>query len=254
MQRNTSNPSVVVVTPTCGSPKVLDAFHSVQTQTYSSKHLLVVDGTKFVGNFVDTLNSDPTIYKRDNYDVLYLPQNTGNLNGEKYWGHRIFAGIANFVNEDIIVFLDDDNWFEPTHLEEHVKNIVENKRNLSFSLRNICADDGTFLFQDNCESIGSHAVFNSQPGSNHFHVDTSAYAFRREYLLAVGHLWHGGYAQDRKFWAAVSDDDYTRWGGTGKYTLNYRLGSTKDSAARAFFEIGNKVMEARHGGKYPWAK
>ena len=37
--------SVVVITPSIGSPKLIDAINSVQEQTYKNiKHLIVIDG------------------------------------------------------------------------------------------------------------------------------------------------------------------------------------------------------------------
>ena len=38
---------VTVITPTIGSPKLLDAIKSVANQTYKCNHLIVVDGPEY---------------------------------------------------------------------------------------------------------------------------------------------------------------------------------------------------------------
>jgi hypothetical protein len=164
------------------------------------------------------------------------------------------------VNESIVCFLDDDNWFEPTHVADHFKNLVQN--HVSYSLRNIYTDDKQFLCQDNCESLGDWPVWNGRTyghqNADHYHMDTSAYAFRREFLVSFGHHWYGGYGQDRQFWRIVRElkKNGCMAETTGKYTLNYRLGSTETSASADFFKVGNQVTKQEwdpHGG-YPWVK
>ena len=40
--------TVTVITPSIGSPKLLDAISSVATQFHKCKHLIVIDGPEFV--------------------------------------------------------------------------------------------------------------------------------------------------------------------------------------------------------------
>jgi glycosyltransferase involved in cell wall biosynthesis len=233
----------LVVTPTIGSPKCLDAIHSVMDQTYPTDHLVIVDGQ---GHDEQTINSIKNLV-----DCLELPYNTGNAFGQKFWGHRIFSGIASFVNHDVILFLDDDNWFDPDHVQWQVHNIAKHNLDFSYSLRKVYTKDKQFICADDCESLGKHPVWNSTPGQEHYHLDTSAYAFKREFLVSWGHFWHGGYAQDRKFYNMVRG--FANHKGTGQYSLNYRIGSTEASASREFFERGNAAMlhKYQHTG-CPW--
>jgi hypothetical protein len=44
------------------------------------------------------------------------------------------------------------------------------------------------------------------------------------------------------------------YGTSGAYTLNYRLDGNPNSASPEFFLHGNRVMEQKYYGKYPWRK
>lgn len=258
-----NEPSVVVITPTTGDSKVLDAIKSVQNQTYKNvKHLIVVDGERFYEKWSNTLNdfyfNEPGVNIWDRVSITKLADNVG-ANG--FYGHRIFAGFAHLVNEDIVFFLDQDNWYEPTHVETMVKQITDKNLHMAYSLRNIYDKDDKFLCKDDCESLGKWFVWNSTPTEKHYHVDTSAYAFSRPFLIQVAHNWHGGYAQDRKFWNFIRLLPGVQYDTNGEYTLNYRLDGNPNSASPEFFIEGNKVQERRYGAIpgiigpiYPWRK
>lgn len=251
-----SEPSVVVITPTTGNKRCLNAIRSVWRQDYPVHHVVVVDGRSHSYDYFDNVerHAETAFVGRADSDyhrtVIEIPWNTGNVNGDKFWGHRIFAGLSHLVNEDIVLFLDDDNSFEENHVSSQVENIETNNLDFGYSLRNICDVDGKFLLQDNCESLGGWPVWNG----NHFHMDTSAYAFRRDFLINVAHFWHGGYAQDRKFFNNVRCLSGIPHKTTGKYTLNYCLGSTETSASLEFFKQGNQENLKKYPFGFPWVK
>jgi hypothetical protein len=58
-----------------------------------------------------------------NYKILTLPWNIG---ANKWNGHRIFAAFGFLINEDYVLFLDDDNWFEEDHVSSLINCIEEN--------------------------------------------------------------------------------------------------------------------------------
>lgn len=244
--------SVVVITPTTGHTKVLNAIFSVASQTYDDiKHLIVVDGQESIDRweFIDGDKGSRLNYPH--IEIVKLKTNTG-ANG--FYGHRIYAGFAHLVNEDIVCFLDQDNTYDPFHVEELVKIIETKKLQMVYSLRNIHDKDGKFLCRDDCESLGKWPVWNSL-GGDHFHLDTSAYGFRRDFLIQVANLWHGGYAQDRKFFNTIKQYFPDQFDTTGKYTLNYYLDGNPNSASPEFFLRGNEVMKQKYPDeKYPWRK
>jgi hypothetical protein len=50
--------------------------------------------------------------------------------------------------------------------------------------------------------------------------------------------------------------DFPRYGASGKYTLNYRVGSRSDSVQGGFFINGNRIVEdgLKHLEKMPWTQ
>ena len=175
--------SVIVVTPTIGSPKLADAVESVQKQTYGNvKHLLVIDGEQYENNvhaIMHELGGKHT-------DLISLPYNTG-ANG--FNGQRIYASIPHLVNSDYVLFLDEDNWYDPDHVKTLVATIENGNLDWAYSLRKIYTPDKQYIVDDNCESLGKWPIYFSHNDPQYL-IDTSAFAFRREFIGATCHRWH----------------------------------------------------------------
>lgn len=239
--------SVVVITPTTGCPKLAKAIASVQNQTYKSvKHLIVVDGDQYTSPL--RVNHSKALGDAINIEVVQLKTNTG---GGGYYGHRIFAAFPHLVKEDYVFFLDQDNWYEPNHIEALVRQMDNYNLSFGYSLRTIWDGPDRMLFQDNCESLGKWPVWNDP---NSFHIDTSAYAFRRTFLVQTCHIWHYGYGGDRRYFNAVKNLPDVRFGCSGQYSLCYRLGGNETSPSVQFFQAGNAAMAKQYGDQheYPW--
>lgn len=239
--------SVLVITPTTGAPELADAMRSVQCQTYKKiEHLVVVDGTKFSSN-VDRVYNYVEFITDEKIKRVDLPFNTG---GSGFYGHRIMAGFGHLTNHDYIIFLDQDNWFEPDHVETLI-NIIESKNlDWAYSLRQIVDKDKNFITADNCESLGRWPAW---VGSDVHLIDTSAYCFKTSFYRQVCHLWDYGWGGDRRFYAILKDHfNHDNYACTGKYSLNYRLGGNDGSVQASFFIDGNKHQEGVYPGSYPW--
>jgi GT2 family glycosyltransferase len=237
---------VTVITPTIGSPKLKDAIESVQKQTYKCNHLVVIDGPEYFD--VVMKNATP-----GNAQFICTPENTGKTGGN-FYGHRIYAAYPHLINSDYILFLDEDNWFEPDHVETLIKTIEEKKLDFSYSLRKVFDADGKYLLDDNCESLGKWEIFGSRH-SNHgkqYLIDTSSFCFTRKFIQETCHLWHSGWGGDRRYFYAVKDN--AKWDCNHKHTLCYRLDGNQGSVTKEFFVEGNKTQENYYGGKYPWLK
>lgn len=234
--------SAIVITPCTGHPGLLEAVYSVRDQTYNTKHLIVVDGPEFLHKIpanISTINP--------NASVICLPENVGK-NG--FCGHRIFAGFAHLVNEDYIFFLDDDNWIERNHVSSLVDCIEKNKYDWAYSLRNIV--DEKEVIPDNCESLGNWPVWTSYINNNqaHYHVDTSCYAFTRKFLIQVSQFWHVAECGDRIFLNTIKD--HSKFGTSGKRTMNYRISFGAAKLSKDFIIQGNSIMNQLYKGKFPW--
>ena len=237
----------LVITPTTGSPELVDAIRSVTSQTYDHvEHLIVVDGSDFSHRTDQTLLGGGIITGGKIHRVD-LPFNTG---GSGFYGHRIMAAFSHLVNTDFILFLDQDNWFEPEHIETLVSEIKQFNLDWSYSLRKIYDKDKQYVCDDNCESLGRWPAW---VGDNVHLVDSSSYCFKTSFIRQYGHIWDFGWGADRRFYTIIKDHiKHQNYTCTGKHTLCYRLGGNEGSVTGDFFVQGNQKTQEKHNGNYPW--
>ena len=240
---------VTVITPTIGSPKLKDAVDSVINQTYKCNHLVIIDGPEYIKQPI----LEELFMYDDKVDFYTLPENTGKTGGN-FYGHRIYAAYPHLLNSDYILFLDEDNWYEPNHVETLIKTIEEKNLDFAYSLRQIYSPDRRFRCNDNCESLGKWEIFNSRqsPHGKQYLIDTSSFCFKREFIQKTCHLWHSGWGGDRRYFYAVRDS--AKFDTNGKHTLCYRLDGNPNSVTAQFFEEGNRTQQNYYGGNYPWLR
>ena len=184
---------VAVVTPTIGNPKLADCLASVNNQTYKNlTHYIFIDGSQYEEQIKQIIIKSPKVWQK----TIKLEENVG----KGWYGHRVFAACSFLVDADIICYLDEDNWFEPCHIEKLVKKIEEGN-DWAYSLRKIYDKDGNYICDDNCESLGKWPVYFND---SVFHIDTSCFAVRRDIAVRVGHSWYGQWGADRQFFSAIS--------------------------------------------------
>lgn len=244
---------VTVITPTIGSEKLLDAIMSVATQSYKCKHLIVIDGPEFANDTMDIIKITQMMDPKPNINLVMSPENTGKTGGN-FYGHRIYAAYPHLINSDYILFLDEDNWYEPNHVATLIETIEKKNLDFAYSLRQIYDNGRHFRCNDNCESLGKWPIFMSR-SSRHgeqFLIDTSSFCFTREFIQKTCHLWHSGWGGDRRYFYAVKDQ--AKFDTNGKHTLCYRLDGNPNSVTEQFFVEGNKTQEAYYEGKFPWLK
>jgi GT2 family glycosyltransferase len=243
--------SATVIIPTTGDRKVVRALRSAESQTYDPDVYVIVDGREYLAPFHDTMAKKNYIFG-SKVNICTLPKNVG---ADGFYGHRIFSAFAHLVNTDYVLFLDQDNSYRYDHVNSLVSMLdADPDLDFVYSLRNIYDAKGEFVCRDDCESLGKWPVWNSVPESPHYHVDTSAYCFRTSWLVRIADAWHGGYAQDRKFYNMVRDQRHEC---SGKYTLNYYLGSSETSASAEFFTHGNYILGSEYSQRneeFPWSK
>lgn len=239
--------SVTVITPTVGSQKLVDAIEGVSKQTYKNlTHLVVIDGNEYAEK------AKSVISKKISYPfikVLQLPYNTG-ANG--FNGQRIYASVPHLVDSDYIFFLDEDNWYEPNHVQSLVDLIESENLDFAYSFRKIFDKDKNFVADDNCESLGQWPIWFTHDNPQYL-VDTSSFAFKREFLNHASHLYHTGpWGEDRRFFYAVKDA--VRNNTTHQHTMCYRLDGNPNSVNADFFAEGNKKQLEHYKGEFPWLK
>ena len=229
---------VAVITPTIASKALQTCIDSVKNQTYSDIiHYVFIDGSQYktVANLA--LEDVPKVSR------VILEDNVG----QGWYGHRVYAACSFLVNADAICYLDEDNWFEPNHVEKLVSKLQEGNP-WAYSLRKIVDKDGNFLCEDNCESLGKWPVYFNK---DQYHIDTSSFIVRREVALRVGHAWYGQWGADRQFFNALKSN-YPNFGCTHEHSLNYRLDGNPKSVTAEFFENGNAENAKQYPNGYPW--
>jgi glycosyltransferase involved in cell wall biosynthesis len=198
--------SVAVVTSTLGRPVITKAIQSVKDQTRKATHYVFIHGAEY---------SDKTVpYLADDTVAIHLPNNNG---GNGYGMAPVFAMAPFVIKEDIICYLDDDNWYEPDHIESLVEMIEKHDLGWAYSLRKIVNNEGEFVCEDNCESLGCipNAV-------NQYLVDNSCYVVRTDVARRHSHAWYVPIVSDRSFQSELMRAKI-RCGSTGKHSVNYRL-------------------------------
>ena len=229
---------VAVVTPTIASEHLKKCIDSVDKQTYEDiVHYIFIDGCQYEPKAREILVG------ASKTRMIELEENVG----KGWYGHRVYAACSFLVNADVICYLDEDNFFEPNHIETVVKKLQEGN-DWVYSLRNIHDKEGKFLCEDNCESLGKWPVyFNPEV----HHIDTSCFAVRRDVAVRIGHAWYGQWGADRQFFGALKNH-FPKYSCTNQYTTNYRLDGNENSVNEEFFIEGNKINSEKYQGNFPW--
>ena len=235
--------TATVIIPTTGSPELFTAIKSVLDQTYDTKCYIVCDGPEYVyavRNFLKQFENHKN-YKK--IIICNLPLNVG-ANG--FYGHRVYAAFTHLIDTEYVLYLDQDNWLKPNHVESCINTIKLKNLDWCYSLRDIYKKDGEFVCHDDCESLGKWQTYH---GVNH--VDTNSYCLKTEIGVKLASVWHGGWGQDRVFYSALLQH-VNNYGCTGEYTVNYRVDGNAGSVNAEFFKNGNKIMNEKYNGVFPW--
>lgn len=234
--------SAVVIIPTTGADTLITTINSVAEQTYENvTALIVVDGKQYASKVRKML-----LGKGFNIPIRveYLEDNVG-ANG--FYGHRIYAAYSHLVNQDYIFFLDQDNWFEPSHVETMISRLESTGSDWVYSLRNIWDKQQKFICRDDCESLGKWPAW-----TDCYHIDTNCYCFTNKVAVTIAGAWHGGWGQDRIVFQALKQY-FPNFECSGNYTVNYRLDGNSGSVTKEFFEQGNILMAKKYNSNFLWS-
>ena len=232
---------VAVVTPTIGAGTLGHCIESVQNQTYENlTHYIFLDGKEHYEKI------HPILYEKSGKRTIKTVELEDNV-GKGWYGHRVYAACSFLVNADIICYLDEDNWYQPCHVQKLV-DTIKSGNDWAYSLRKIYDKEGNFLCEDNCESLGKWPVY-----FNHtvHHIDTSSFAVKRDVAVQIGHAWYGQWGADRQFFSNISKF-FPKFDCTNAHTLCYRLDGNPNSVTKQFFDEGNKHMQNKYGEEFPW--
>jgi len=244
---------VTVITATVGNPLLGKCIRSVMNQTHKDvQHLLVVDGpdhTKKVDDEIKHLAINGN-HNLSHLDVLWMPYSIGK---DRWNGHRIYAAGAFQAEGEFVIWLDDDNSLEPTHIEDCLK-VIQAGNDWAYSFRNIVDKDHKFIEQDNCESLGKWA---SVLGENDFFIDVNCYFVPTRLAIHLGPAWYRKFREPNmpevdRVLAHTLMNNNLKFDTTYNYTVNYTVGNTPNSVQPEFFEKGNAEMRRRFPDGLPW--
>lgn len=237
------NPLVTIVTATTCTGYLKKNLDSVANQTYSNiQHLVVVDGNHHLKKLDCKITAD----------AIVLPYATGT---EQYNGHRIYGAATYLAKGDYIMYLDEDNWLDPNHVESLVNLLRDTPNAFACSLRKITDMDGNFICNDDCESLG-----NWKSIIDDYFVDVNCFFLPKRVALQLTPLWYrrARHPEDQpevdRALTFVLRDNKIQCLVSGEYTVNYRAGNRADSVQAQFFMRGNEIMNQKYNGDFPWRK
>lgn len=244
---------VTVVTATVGNPLLPHTIRSIANQTHKDvQHLLVVDGQEHwekVSDWIQQIEVHED-YNLQHLDVLAMPYSIGK---DRWNGHRIYAAAAFQAEGDFIIWLDDDNSLEPTHIEDCLK-VIDAGNDWAYSFRNIVDKDHKFLCKDECESLGKWA---SVLGPQDFFIDVNCYFVPTRLAIHLGPAWYRKFREPGKpevdrVLAHTLMNNNLKFDTTYNHTVNYTVGNTPNSVQPDFFANGNRAMRDRFPDGLPW--
>jgi glycosyltransferase involved in cell wall biosynthesis len=238
-------PLVTVITPTTGSHQLYNVLKSVNNQTYSNiEHIVVADGPQYSKATQGMLEGSQAL-------LIQLPYNTGH---SQYNGHRIYGAMSYIANGEYICFLDQDNWYEDNHIESLV-NVIQQGNDWAYSLRKIVSQEGTYICNDDCESLGK---WESILDDNF--IDVNCFMIPKMAAIHFSPYWYrrARHPQEQpevdRILSPFMMQNLPKFDTNGEYTVNYRVASRADSVQDVFFMKGNEAMKQRMNGEYPWRK
>lgn len=242
--------SAAVIIATIGKKSLKKTIECVLNQTYGETTcVVVVDGEKYKERANEVIEQFEGNKKVQTYQLI---QNTG-ANG--YVCHRIYGAMPLILNQDYIFYCDDDNWYDPEHVELNISACETNKLDWSFSLRKIFLEDGNFLCNDECESLGYWPVWYNEEIR---HIDTNCFCFKRETAIQLSASWHRSRLDGEKVLPSADTiicnyllKNYPNNALITKFSVNYNLGSWVLSPKKEFFLNGNKYLLEKKI-RFPW--
>jgi hypothetical protein len=259
---NVPRPLVSVITATTGKPALAKCLASVMRQTYRPiQHLVFVDGPRHRVAADATLAPfaacDPFApggesegYRIERVDLPFP------VGLDRWNGHRIYGAGSYLADGECVLFLDDDNHLEPTHVTDCMK-VIEAGNDWAYSLRRLVSPEGVDLGYDDCESLGK---WPSVLHPEDYFIDVNCYFLKRAVAIAASPIWFrkarepGQMEVDRVLRKVLGERLFPRFDCTYGYSVVYTVGSSRLSVQPEFFERGNAEMLRRYGGTLPWKR
>lgn len=160
----------------------------------------------------------------------------------------VFAAAPFLTRSDWIFYLDDDNFFDPNHVESVMRFATENALEWAYSLRRFVDKAGNAVCDDDWSSLGHWPIH----GTDQHVVDNSCYAVSRRLAQRFATAWTAmPYIADRCFYMALKESG-AKHGCTGLSTVNYRTGTGTAPDNAALYLRSAEIARAAKPDGFPW--
>lgn len=243
---------VVIVTAATGNAILRKNIESVANQTHKDvQHLILVDGPDKLDR-IDQIIHSMELEHLHKCLIHCLPYSIGK---DRWNGHRIYAAATYMAECDYIMYLDEDNYLEPTHVEDCLR-VMQSGKDWTFSFRRIVDKEGNYICNDDCESLG---LYPSVLNESDYFVDVSCYFLPLPLAVTLTPIWYRKAREPNQPEVDRLLTYYLRqiaknYDSTYNYTVNYTVGNNPLSVQKEFFLEGNKKMLSFYNNKLPWKK
>lgn len=225
---------VAVVTPTVLRPAIIAAIESVYRQTFDGRIQLLIGVDKPMGPIDDLLAVLDRRPPHVSAMVLNLPFSTSIRHGGVHPatdGGALRAILSFMANSRYLAYLDDDNGWEPDHLESLIEAVRD--RVWAHAQRSLIdAADGRSLGVDRWDSVG---VGRGRFAATGGFVDPNCLLIDKVVAARAFGRWSEGpgMMSDRQFFAAIKDAPH---GAVERPTVRYTV--RPNSIFEAFMRDG----------------
>lgn len=242
-------PTVTVVTSSIGRPELKRCMASVTRQTFKCHHLIFINGERWFNSAKDILASESKYF-----NVHYLAEETGNLGRSPPGCGAVFAAAPFLTNSDYIFFLNDDDFYDPGHVETLVNIMAKNDCDWGYSLRRFVNADGSIIGEDDYASLGFWPSPAPNPdGTKDYLIDNSCFALKNQVARDFGKYWLEPHQGDRMLlWQLMQNQ--TKGACSGITTVNYQINDQAylPKNFRSMVPLANAESVARFNGNAPW--
>jgi len=113
---------VTVLTATTGNPLLAGCLRSVAAQTHPDvEHLVFGDGKEHWDK-IDPIFQEAGFPNGTNSHYIELPYSVGK---DRWNGHRMYAAGIYLARGEYVMFLDEDNTIQPTHISDCLATIAK---------------------------------------------------------------------------------------------------------------------------------
>lgn len=234
--------SAAVITSSIGRAELRQSIESVRAQTHKARHYVFVNGEKWHESAREVLRDYPEVC------AVYLPEETGDY-GMGPSMADVFVSAPYLTRADWVFFLNDDDFYDPNHIESILAHAKVHDLKWAYSLRKFVDKDGSLICDDDWNSLGYWPCL-AEAGE--YLVDNSCFAVSRTIAQKMGPAWtFVPYVADRCFLAALKHTGEP-YGCTGLSTVNYRIGTgTAESDAGAYLKCAETARSLFPDG-FPW--